>query len=59
MTRQNWIHKYVRESEQFRKDYLRHVGCKKRGIRHKNRKWWNAWYKTWEHDFAKQTEGEE
>lgn len=46
MTRQNAIHRYVREREQDRKKLLRKFSGKK--IPYPNRKWWKAWHRSWE-----------
>lgn len=47
MTRQNRIHKYIRECEQGRKYFIRN--CQKICPVHTdhNRKWWKAWHKMW------------
>lgn len=52
MTRQNIIHKYVRESEQDRKKLLRQSSGKR--IPHHTRKWWKAWHKRWESEYLKE-----
>lgn len=46
MTRQNKIHIYVREYEQYRKLLIRRD---RRGkpLPYRSRKWWKAWYKTY------------
>lgn len=54
MTYQNWIHKHCVNSGKTRKSVKRHKGHREYYIPHHTRKWWDAWYKTWEHDFEKE-----
>lgn len=53
MTRQNWIHRHIRKSEQEQKHYLRKCYNPRRTT-HLTRKWWKVWWKTWKHNFDKQ-----
>lgn len=53
MTKQNAIHKYVRESDQYRKKFLRKSSGKR--IPHHNRKWWKAWHRTYKAEQLKKS----
>lgn len=55
MTKQNAIHKYVRESNQYRKKFLRKSSGKR--IPHHTRKWWKVWLRRWESEYFKEKEG--
>lgn len=56
MTRQNAIHRYVRESEQDIKKLLRTCRGKSKPHHH-IRKWWKAWHKRWKSNYLKEKEG--
>ena len=56
MTKQNAIHKYVREYEQYRKELFRKFSGKK--IPCHNRKWWKTWHRTYKAEQLKEQKNE-